>query len=162
MAQRIVGACDLVLDQARCLDQFPADVFQGGACTSVNMNTNEVIANLALESMGLDKGRYDVINPNDHVNRSQSTNDAYPSGFRMGVYTALEGLKVAVDDLAAALDAKGEEFSRVLKMGRTQLQDAVPMSLGQEFPRGRAPASTRSTCPNARPAARSCPPRSTP
>jgi len=92
VADAIVWACDQVLDDGRCLDQFPIDVFQGGAGTSVNMNTNEVIANLALEHLGYAKGRYDVINPNDHVNKSQSTNDAYPSGFRLGLYAQVEAL----------------------------------------------------------------------
>ncbi|MBW3084243.1 Aspartate ammonia-lyase [Austwickia sp. TVS 96-490-7B] len=133
IAEQIVAACDEILQDGRCLDQFPVDVFQGGAGTSVNMNTNEVVANLALERMGLPKGRYDVINPNDHVNRSQSTNDAYPCGFRIGLYNAIGDLRRAVDELSEALSDKGIEFSRVLKMGRTQLQDAVPMSLGQEF-----------------------------
>lgn len=132
-ADAIIAACDLVLLDNRCMDQFPIDVFQGGAGTSVNMNTNEVIANLALEQMGLEKGRYDVIDPNDHVNRSQSTNDAYPSGFRIAVITVVQGLKAEVENLANAFDAKAEEFTDVLKMGRTQLQDAVPMTLGQEF-----------------------------
>ena len=97
------------------------------------MNTNEVVANLALEMLGYPKGTYDVIHPNDDVNKSQSTNDAYPTGFRLGVYALLEGLKRAVADLADSFDAKAEEFADVLKMGRTQLQDAVPMTLGEEF-----------------------------
>lgn len=129
----IIWACDEILDHGRCLDQFPIDVFQGGAGTSVNMNTNEVIANLALERLGLPKGRYDVVNPNDHVNRSQSTNDAYPTGLRLALWAALEGLETAIVRLREAFYDKSEEFRDVLKMGRTQLQDAVPMSLGQEF-----------------------------
>jgi aspartate ammonia-lyase len=133
VADAIVAACDAVLEEGRCLDEFPVDLFQGGAGTSVNMNTNEVVANLALEHLGLPKGRYDVVHPNDHVNRSQSTNDAYPTGLRIAVYRTVEELQGAVAALAAAFAAKGEEFARVLKMGRTQLQDAVPMTLGQEF-----------------------------
>lgn len=133
IADAIVAACDEVLVHGRCLDQFPIDAFQGGAGTSVNMNTNEVIANLALEHLGLPKGRYDVVNPNDHVNKSQSTNDAYPTGFRIAVYTVIERLKSEIERLAQAFDAKSVEFDSVLKMGRTQLQDAVPMTLGQEF-----------------------------
>ncbi|GAB3622849.1 aspartate ammonia-lyase [Mariniluteicoccus endophyticus] len=129
----IVRACDQVLEAGRCMDQFPVDVFQGGAGTSVNMNTNEVIANLALEHIGKEKGEYDVINPNDHVNRSQSTNDAYPSGFRIGLYAHLQNLVVALEKLVDSIDDKANEFENVLKMGRTQLQDAVPMTLGQEF-----------------------------
>jgi len=133
VADAIIAACDKMLDNGLCMDQFPIDVFQGGAGTSVNMNANEVIANLALEQMGLEKGRYDVVNPNDHVNESQSTNDAYPSGFRIALYTVVQALKVEVESLAVAFDAKAEEFKDVLKMGRTQLQDAIPMTLGQEF-----------------------------
>ncbi|SDN55403.1 aspartate ammonia-lyase [Actinomyces ruminicola] len=133
IADAIVWACDQVLVEGRCLDQFPIDVFQGGAGTSVNMNTNEVIANLALEHLGYAKGRYDIVNPNDHVNKSQSTNDAYPTGFRLGVYRAINGLEMDLCDLIDALLAKGKQFADVLKMGRTQLQDAVPMSLGSEF-----------------------------
>ncbi|MGO4955902.1 aspartate ammonia-lyase [Luteococcus sp. Sow4_B9] len=133
VAEAIVWACDQVIVEGRCMDQFPIDVFQGGAGTSLNMTTNEVIANLALEHLGHPKGSYHIVNPNDHVNRSQSTNDAYPTGFRIGVYTALKGLHAAVRELSTELRHKGEEFSEVLKMGRTQLQDAVPMTLGQEF-----------------------------
>ncbi|GAB3712066.1 aspartate ammonia-lyase [Mariniluteicoccus flavus] len=129
----IVWACDEILERGRCMNQFPVDVFQGGAGTSVNMNTNEVIANLALEHLGQPKGAYDVVNPNDHVNRSQSTNDAYPSGFRVGLYAHLQHLLAAMEKLIEAFEAKSVEFEHVLKMGRTQLQDAVPMTLGQEF-----------------------------
>ncbi len=132
IADAIVHACDEVLS-GRCMDQFPIDVFQGGAGTSTNMNTNEVIANLALESVGFEKGRYDVINPNDHVNKSQSTNDAYPTGFRIAAYASTQGLIQAISSLADIFDAKSGEVKDVLKMGRTQLQDAVPMTLGQEF-----------------------------
>ncbi|HSK23209.1 MAG TPA: aspartate ammonia-lyase [Egicoccus sp.] len=133
IAHAIIAACNLILDEGRCMDQFPIDVFQGGAGTSVNMNTNEVVANLALEQLGYEKGRYDVINPNDHVNKSQSTNDAYPTGFRLAVHRRVQILISAISELADAFDAKGTEFAGVLKMGRTQLQDAVPMTLGQEF-----------------------------
>ncbi|QFG68424.1 aspartate ammonia-lyase [Ornithinimicrobium pratense] len=133
IADAIVWACDQVLQEGRCLDQFPIDVFQGGAGTSVNMNTNEVLANLALEHLGEEKGRYDIVNPNDHVNRSQSTNDAYPCGFRLAVDSLLGELEGSLTALESAFATKGQEFSHVLKMGRTQLQDAVPMTLGQEF-----------------------------
>ncbi len=129
----IVQACDLILETGKCMDQFPSDVFQGGAGTSVNMNTNEVIANLALELLGEEKGRYDIINPNDHVNKSQSTNCAYPTGFRVAVYKSIERLIAQVKSLRLSFEAKGVEFADVLKMGRTQLQDAVPMTVGQEF-----------------------------
>ena len=133
VAGAIVWACDQVLVAERCLDQFPVDQFQGGAGTSVNMNTNEVIANLALEFLGYAKGRYDIVNPNDHVNKSQSTNDAYPTGFRLGLFTLVCSLIEELERLIASMRAKGVELVNVLKMGRTQLQDAVPMSLGQEF-----------------------------
>ena len=133
VAGAIVWACDQVLVAERCLDQFPVDQFQGGAGTSVNMNTNEVIANLALEFLGYAKGRYDIVNPNDHVNKSQSTNDAYPTGFRLGLFTLVGSLIEELERLIASMRAKGVELVNVLKMGRTQLQDAVPMSLGQEF-----------------------------
>ena len=133
VAGAIVWACDQVLVAERCLDQFPVDQFQGGAGTSVNMNTNEVIANLALEYLGYAKGRYDIINPNDHVNKSQSTTDAYPTGFRLGLFALVGSLIEELERLIAAMRAKGAELVHVLKMGRTQLQDAVPMSLGQEF-----------------------------
>ncbi len=133
IADAIVAACDEVLVKGRCMDQFPTDAFQGGAGTSINMNTNEVIANLALELVGYPKGRYDLINPNDHVNKSQSTNDAYPSGFRLAMFDLVQHLLDEVDKLRDSFAAKGQEFANVLKMGRTQLQDAVPMTLGEEF-----------------------------
>ena len=133
VAGAIVWACDQVLVAERCLDQFPVDQFQGGAGTSVNMNTNEVIANLALEFLGYAKGRYDIVNSNDHVNKSQSTNDAYSTGFRLGLFTLVGSLIEELERLIASMRAKGVELVNVLKMGRTQLQDAVPMSLGQEF-----------------------------
>lgn len=133
VANAIVEACDEVLVKGRCLDQFPSDVYQGGAGTSVNMNTNEVIANLALEILGEEKGKYDIINPMDHVNASQSTNDAYPTGFRIAVYNSIIKLIDKITYLQKAFENKAREFADVLKMGRTQLQDAVPMTLGQEF-----------------------------
>jgi aspartate ammonia-lyase len=133
VANHIIKACDLILQTGKCMDQFPSDVFQGGAGTSVNMNTNEVIANVALELMGKEKGQYDIINPNDHVNKSQSTNCAYPTGFRVAVYTSIYHLIEAVEYLKGAFDLKSTEFNKILKMGRTQLQDAVPMTVGQEF-----------------------------
>ncbi|ELR67102.1 Aspartate ammonia-lyase [Photobacterium marinum] len=133
VGEYIIKACDQILETGKCMDQFPSDVFQGGAGTSVNMNSNEVIANLALELMGKEKGEYDIVNPNDHVNKSQSTNCAYPTGFRVAVYNSIMNMLEALEYLKAAFDAKGEEFGDVLKMGRTQLQDAVPMTVGQEF-----------------------------
>lgn len=133
VAKAITAACDMIMYEQVARDQFPVDLFQGGAGTSVNMNANEVIANLALETLGLPKGSYDVINPNDHVNKSQSTNDAYPTGLRLAIYHMVHDLSIELGELSDSLDRKGDEFARVIKMGRTQLQDAVPMSLGQEF-----------------------------
>lgn len=115
------------------MDQFPVDVFQGGAGTSLNMNTNEVLANIGLELMGHQKGEYEHLNPNDHLNKSQSTNDAYPTGFRIAVYNSILKLIESVDYLKAGFEKKSEEYQDILKMGRTQLQDAVPMTVGQEF-----------------------------
>jgi aspartate ammonia-lyase len=112
---------------------FPVDMIQGGAGTSTNMNANEVIANRALELMGFDRGDYQYCHPNDHVNLGQSTNDVYPTAIRLAVVAQGEELLRALGRLRAALHRKGEEFADVLKMGRTQLQDAVPMTLGQEF-----------------------------
>jgi len=132
--EAIVWACDQILQQGRCLDQFPIDQFQGGAGTSVNMNANEVIANLALEHLGQPKGRYDIISPNDDVNKSQSTNDVYPTALRLAMYQALDRLSSEqIRGLQKAFEAKAVEFDDVLKLGRTQLQDAVPMTLGSEF-----------------------------
>ena len=133
IADYIVQACDHMLETGACFDQFPVDLFQGGAGTSVNMNVNEVLANLALELQGFAKGRHDLIHPNDHVNKCQSTNDAYPTGFRVALFeTTNAGLHTLID-LIKAIDDKALEFHDILKMGRTQLQDAVPMTLGQEF-----------------------------
>lgn len=128
----ITQACDKIL-AGSYMDQFPVDVFQGGAGTSVNMNTNEVIANVALELLGEEKGRYDVIHPNDDVNKSQSTNDAYPTGFRIAVYTLMNRLADELGNLETAFSELADKYENVIKMGRTQLQDAVPMTVGQEF-----------------------------
>ncbi|EPM8539889.1 aspartate ammonia-lyase [Proteus mirabilis] len=133
IADTIIKACDVVLETGKHMDQFPVDVFQGGAGTSLNMNTNEVIANIGLELMGHQKGEYQYLNPNDHVNKSQSTNDAYPCGFRIAVYNSVIKLTESIELLKAGFDRKATEFEDILKMGRTQLQDAVPMTLGQEF-----------------------------
>ncbi|SFU89012.1 aspartate ammonia-lyase [Paenacidovorax caeni] len=131
-ARAIAKACDdLIAGQLH--DQFVVDVIQGGAGTSTNMNANEVIANRALEHLGLPKGRYDVIHPNDHVNASQSTNDAYPTAVKLATYAGIQTLLEALAALRGAFEAKAEEFASILKIGRTQLQDAVPMTLGQEF-----------------------------
>jgi aspartate ammonia-lyase len=114
-------------------EHFLVDMIQGGAGTSTNMNANEVIANRALELSGHARGEYQFVHPNNHVNLSQSTNDVYPTAVKLALHTTIEQLRVALRDLAAAFLAKGDEFSPFIKMGRTQLQDAVPMTLGQEF-----------------------------
>jgi len=128
----IVAACREIVD-GKLHDQFPVDMMQGGAGTSVNMNANEVIANRALELMGHKKGEYQYCSPNDHVNCAQSTNDAYPSAFRYTFVRMNKHVEKALGDLIASFRAKGEEFKDIIKMGRTQLQDAVPMTSGQEF-----------------------------
>lgn len=131
-SEAIQFACDELL-AGKYVDQFPVDMIQGGAGTSTNMNANEVIANIALEHMGHKKGEYQYCWPNDTVNGSQSTNDAYPCGIHMGLYLEhLEFMK-HLDMLAKSLEKKSEEFKNIIKMGRTQLQDAVPMTLGQTF-----------------------------
>ena len=128
----IMGACEQLI-AGQHLDQFVVDVIQGGAGTSTNMNVNEVIANLALEKLGFEKGRYDVLHPNDHVNASQSTNDVYPTAVRLALWAGIDRLLDSMAILREGYEAKAEEFKNVLKIGRTQLQDAVPMTLGQEF-----------------------------
>lgn len=128
----IVYACDRLIN-GEFTDQFISDLIQGGAGTSTNMNANEVIANLGLEFMGHKKGEYQYLHPNNDVNLSQSTNDAYPTAFRIATYLKIEAFAEALTQLQDAFYQKGKEFSSVLKMGRTQLQDAVPMTLGQEF-----------------------------
>ncbi len=128
----IVAACKEIV-AGKLWDQFPVDMMQGGAGTSVNMNANEVIANRALELMGHKKGEYQFCSPNDHVNCAQSTNDAYPSAFRYTFVRMNKHVEKALKDLIDAFRAKGEEFKDIIKMGRTQLQDAVPMTSGQEF-----------------------------
>jgi aspartate ammonia-lyase len=128
----IEGACEDII-AGKLHDEFRLDVFQGGAGTSTNMNANEVIANRALELMGKKKGEYRHCDPHDHVNGSQSTNDAYPTALHVGMALGNQRLVAAMKELIAAFRKKGKEFSAVLKMGRTQLQDAVPMTLGQEF-----------------------------
>ncbi|HYD74970.1 aspartate ammonia-lyase [Ramlibacter sp.] len=128
----IMGACEQLIE-GRFHDQFVVDVIQGGAGTSTNMNANEVIANLALERMGFEKGRYDVLHPNDHVNASQSTNDVYPTAVRVSLWFGIDRLIASMDVLRKGFETKAEAFKDILKIGRTQLQDAVPMTLGQEF-----------------------------
>ncbi|MGB2055064.1 MAG: aspartate ammonia-lyase [Porticoccaceae bacterium] len=131
-AEAIVSACK-ILRAGGHYDQFPVDVIQGGAGTSANMNANEVIANLALESLGRVKGDYAYLHPNEHVNLSQSTNDVYPTALKLSAYLGIIGLLETMDNLQSAFQTKAVEFHDILKMGRTQLQDAVPMTLGQEF-----------------------------
>ncbi|MEC9483179.1 MAG: lyase family protein, partial [Halomonas sp.] len=114
-------------------DQFVVDMIQGGAGTSTNMNANEVIANIGLEVLGHAKGDYRHLHPNNDVNMSQSTNDAYPTAIRLGLLLGHDALLDSLEQLSSAFAEKGQAFSDVLKMGRTQLQDAVPMTLGQEF-----------------------------
>jgi len=128
----IEGACQEIID-GKLHDEFQLDVYQGGAGTSTNMNVNEVIANRALELMGHKKGEYKYCDPHDHVNRSQSTNDSYPTAMHIGMALGNVEVMDAFRRLIDAFRAKGDEFSQILKMGRTQLQDAVPMTLGQEF-----------------------------
>ncbi len=132
IAAAICSACDEIIG-GRLHSEFCVDVLQGGAGTSTNMNANEVIANRALELLGLRRGDYHRVHPNDHVNRSQSTNDAYATAARLSVYQLCEELEAAVNAVASAFREKAGEFARVRKLGRTQLQDAVPMSAGEEM-----------------------------
>jgi aspartate ammonia-lyase len=132
VAEAIAGACDEIV-AGRHHEHFAVDMMQGGAGTSTNMNANEVIANRALEILGFERGDYARCHPNDHVNMSQSTNDVCPSAIKVAVLFGLQGLKKELGDLAGALHAKAVAFSDVLKIGRTEMQDAVPMTLGQEF-----------------------------
>ncbi len=143
-ANRALGALDAeradAIDQAcreiaegALHDQFVVDMIQGGAGTSTNMNANEVIANRALEILGRPRGDYEHLHPNNHVNLGQSTNDIYPTAVRLAILLSFPALTAAMDELIGTLRAKGQEFSGQLKMGRTQMQDAVPMTLGQEF-----------------------------
>jgi aspartate ammonia-lyase len=132
LEQAICAACDEII-AGRWHEHFVVDMIQGGAGTSTNMNANEVIANRALELLGHTRGEYDKLHPNNHVNLSQSTNDVYPTAVRLGILLSYGELTQAMEHLCVALRAKGDEFSHVIKMGRTQMQDAVPMTLGQEF-----------------------------
>ena len=128
----IEGACQEIID-GKLHEQFSLDVFQGGAGTSTNMAANEVIANRALELMGHRKGEYTYCDPHDHLNASQSTNDFYPTAMHVGMALGNGELVTAFNELIGAFAAKAREFAPLLKMGRTQMQDAVPMTLGQEF-----------------------------
>jgi aspartate ammonia-lyase len=131
-ARAIEAACIEIRD-GHLHDQFVVDVIQGGAGTSTNMNANEVIANRALEILGARRGDYDRLHPLEHVNLSQSTNDVYPTAIKVALQVHIATLHATMLEVSAAFLAKANEFGRVLKMGRTQLQDAVPMTLGQEF-----------------------------
>lgn len=132
VADAIVRACDEIA-AGRLHEAFIVDPIQGGAGTSLNMNANEVIANRAIELLGGEKGDYSLVNPNDHVNYGQSTNDVFPSAGKLAVLKLLVRAQIQLERLSEALEAKAEEFDDVLKMGRTQMQDAVPIRLGQEF-----------------------------
>src|SRR5687768_8354211 len=132
VADAITGAADEILDGAH-RDQFVVDVYQAGAGTSHNMNTNEVLANLAEERLGGRRGAYLRVHPNDHVNMGQSTNDVFPTATRLAILDMVPGLLAGAGALAGSLERKAAEFSHVLKTGRTHLQDAVPITLGQEF-----------------------------
>lgn len=145
ISDAIVIACDTILrDEERHRRHFVVDVFQAGAGTSFNMNCNEVLANLANIAHGGKIGVYTPVHPNDHVNMSQSTNDVFPSAIRIAGLLLFDQLLPRLDELAAAFDAKGDEFADVIKSGRTHLQDAVPITLGQEF-HAYAAATRRST-----------------
>src|SRR5580704_17988595 len=131
-ANAIIAAAEEI-KAGRLHEQFVVDVIQGGAGTSTNMNANEVIANRALELLGRQRGDYKFLHPNGHVNMSQSTNDVYPTALKLAAYFGIMRLVEAMATLRQAFEAKSEEFKDIIKMGRTQLQDAVPMTLGQEF-----------------------------
>lgn len=132
MTEAILKACNEIIE-GQHHEQFPVDMIQGGAGTTVNMNANEVIANRALELMGHKRGEYQYCSPNDHVNCAQSTNDAYPTGIHIGMYYTHLKLKKHYEELIDSFQKKAKEFEHIIKMGRTQLEDAVPMTLGQTF-----------------------------
>src|SRR5687767_6408393 len=131
-AMAIRLACEEVRE-GKLLEHFVVDVIQGGAGTSTNMNANEVIANRALELMGHARGDYAHLHPNEHVNLCQSTNDVYPTAVKLAVIAGISRLREAMEALAESFERKAKEFDSIVKIGRTQLQDAVPMTLGQEF-----------------------------
>ncbi|MBE6066152.1 MAG: aspartate ammonia-lyase [Clostridium lundense] len=128
----IVKACDEII-KGKYHDEFITDAVQGGAGTSMNMNANEVVANIAIQILGGEMGDYSIVHPNDHVNMGQSTNDVIPTGGKIAAIRLLNGALIQLNDLVGALLDKSKEFDHVIKMGRTQLQDAVPIRLGQEF-----------------------------
>ncbi|WP_303839224.1 aspartate ammonia-lyase [Selenomonas ruminantium] len=132
VGEPLIQAADEII-AGKLLDQFPVDPIQGGAGTSVNMNVNEVLCNRALEIIGKPKGSYDIISPNNHANMAQSTNDTFPTSIKVCLSHKGKKLTASLTRLADELDKKGEEFKDILKMGRTHLQDAVPITLGQEM-----------------------------
>ncbi len=132
IAEAISIACDKII-AGEYHEQFVVDPIQGGAGTSINMNANEVIANIALEVIGKEKGQYDIISPNNHVNMAQSTNDAFPTSMHIAILMNIDKVEEVVKELADTFAAKAVEFDSIIKMGRTHLQDAVPIRLGQEF-----------------------------
>ena len=132
IGEAIVSAADEIL-HGKLTDQFVVDVFQAGAGTSHNMNANEVLANRAIEILGGTKGEYKMVSPHDHVNMGQSTNDTYPTFIRVASALLADPLKQVLRDLKLALETKAKEFDRIVKSGRTHLQDASPIRLGQEF-----------------------------
>lgn len=131
-ADALAKACDRLI-AGEFLDQFVVDMIQGGAGTSTNMNVNEVLTNIALESMGHKKGEYQYLHPNDHTNLGQSTNDTYPSSIKVAAYTKLGDLLQAMEELKNELEIKAKDFKDIIKMGRTELEDAVPTTLGNTF-----------------------------
>lgn len=132
IGRAIISASEEVME-GRYHDQFVVDVIQGGAGTSINMNANEVIANRAIEILGGKKGDYSLVSPNTHVNMSQSTNDVFPTSIRISTLQLASRLEIALKKLVDSLEEKGQEFDDIIKVGRTHLQDAVPIRLGQEF-----------------------------
>ncbi len=132
ITKAVVKACKEII-AGKMHEDFPIDMLQGGAGTSVNMNANEVIANRALEIMGKERGDYKFCSPNDHINCAQSTNDAYPTALHLTIVMMNKKVVESLKALVASFKAKAKEFDKIIKMGRTQLQDAVPMTLGQEF-----------------------------
>ena len=132
IGEPMIEAADEII-AGKMLDQFPVDPIQGGAGTSVNMNVNEVICNRALEIIGKPKGSYDIISPNNHANMAQSTNDSFPTSIKVCLSHKAKKLTASLDRLATELEKKSVEYKDILKMGRTHLQDAVPITLGQEM-----------------------------
>ena len=132
-AEAIIKAADEILVKGQWIDQFVVDVYQAGAGTSHNMNTNEVLANRAIEILGVQRGDYKLVHPNDHVNMGQSTNDVIPTAIRLSGLLLVREFLPVLDKLSKTFFKKGQEFKKVYKSGRTHLQDAVPISLGQEF-----------------------------